>query len=538
MKIRFSIKTKLIIAISALMAVIFLMTAFLFVNEKKVELADDIYQGVRSFAELTAPEIAELTDLYLQEEGFVYFNREVQKLMQQNVDVNSLEVVTYTGEIVYDSALDVDKKYEGELREVRTDSVIGKTLLDQIRSKNSSFLVSGNGGVYLKKDSDGDYEYVDQNEKDLVTPATGFKIDYFVQPASDKYSVIYRVTYENMEDRIASMVRRIIYVALFGFMLGVILSVFMGAQVSRPVRKLVEGAGQVAKGNLKYRVDIKTSDEIGYLGESFNQMTEDLEKSMGARLYQERLGKELELARKIQDEIIPKGVPEIKGLDVAAGILPASEVGGDMYDFISIDECSTLMYLGDVTGHGVPASMIGAVANSLFYSYSGLKDLKQIIVETNKILKKKTTATMFMTVAILKWNCLAEGGVVGAGRLSYVNAGHDPILHYSKASGQVTEGSKGGLAVGMVSDISAQVQEVELKMEVGDFAVVYSDGVPEAWKNEKEQYGMDRFKESLKKYGTLATAEEIKNAVFADLKAYCGDFEQKDDVTVMVLKKV
>lgn len=534
MKIRFPIKTKLIIAISALMAVIFLMTAFLFVNEKKVELADDIYLGVRSFAELTAPEVSELTDLYLEEEGFVYFNREVQKLMQQNADVQSLEIVTYTGEVVYDSAVDIDKKYEGGDRALGTETLAEKRLMDQVRAKNSSFLVAENGAIYLKKDAEGDYEYVDQTEKAMVSPETGFKVDYFVQPTGDKYSVVYRVTYDNMDDRIASMVKRIIYVALFGFMLGVIMAMIMGAQVTRPVRKLVDGAGQVSKGNLKYRVDIKTHDELGYLGESFNQMTEDLEKSMGARLYQERLGKELELARKIQEEIIPKEVPAINGLDVAAGILPATEVGGDMYDFIPVDECSTLMYLGDVTGHGVPASMIGAVANSLFYSYSGLKDLKQVMVNTNAILKKKTTATMFMTVALLKWEC--AGGDV-AGRLSYVNAGHDPILHYSKASGQIAEGTKGGLALGMVADISAQVQEVSLQMEAGDFAVVYSDGIPEAWKSEKEQYGMERFKESLKKFGPLGTAEEIKNAIFADLKAFCGDFEQKDDITVMVLRK-
>jgi len=168
MKIRFPIKTKLIIAISALMAVIFLMTAFLFVNEKKVELADDIYLGVRSFAELTAPEVSELTDLYLEEEGFVYFNREVQKLMQQNADVQSLEIVTYTGEVVYDSAVDIDKKYEGGDRALGTETLAEKRLMDQVRAKNSSFLVAENGAIYLKKDAEGDYEYVDQTEKAMV----------------------------------------------------------------------------------------------------------------------------------------------------------------------------------------------------------------------------------------------------------------------------------------------------------------------------------------------------------------------------------
>jgi HAMP domain-containing protein len=528
MKIRFSIKSKLILAISGLMAVIFLIVGFLFVNEKKIELADDIYVGVRSFAELSAPEVARLSDLYLEQEGFVYFNRGVRQLMQQNRDVSSLKITSYSGEVLYDSFVDIDKKYEGDVRGVED------RLLGQIKSENSSIFVEdgtiGGGDIYyLKKDLEGGYEYVNVNEGSILEPETGFRFLYFVQPASDKYSVVYGVTYEHMNARVADMLMRIIYTAVFGFLLGIVLSVIMSMQVTKPVRKLVAGAEEVAKGNLKTRVNVGTSDEIGYLGESFNKMTEDLEKSFAARLYKERVGKELELARKIQDEIIPKVVPELDGLDVAAGILPATEVGGDMYDFIPVAGGATVMYLGDVTGHGVPASMIGAVANSLFYSYSGVGNLKEIVVNANRILKKKTTATMFMTLAMLKWDP-SKG-------LSYVNAGHDPVLHYSKASGQIVEGTKGGLAVGMVADISAQVQEVSLALESGDFVVVYSDGVPEAWKSEKEQYGMERFKESLKKFGPLGTAEEIKNAIFADLKSFCGDFEQKDDITVMVLRK-
>jgi len=103
MKIFFSFRSKLILAISVLMAVIFLVIGYLFVNEKRVELADDIYVNVRSFAELTAPKVAEMTDLYLKEEGFVYFNREIQGLLKQNGNVSEISVISYKGEVLYDS---------------------------------------------------------------------------------------------------------------------------------------------------------------------------------------------------------------------------------------------------------------------------------------------------------------------------------------------------------------------------------------------------------------------------------------------------
>jgi HAMP domain-containing protein len=528
---RFPIKAKLVLAITALMATVFLMISFLFINEKKVELADDVFVGVKAFAELTAPDISELTDLYLEEEGFVYFNRDIQKMFEQNTDVKSIAVVSYDGELVYDSEQDKDKKYSGEERNL--DERFDTFLISQVKAKNSSFHIPGepaegpSGEVYYLKDG----EFVDFEEKVKADPEKGFKIGYFVQPAGDKYSVVYGVSYNNMDARVSRMINRILATAGFGFLLGVVLAFLMGTTVTRPVKKLVAGADAVAKGDFKYQVDIKSRDELGFLGGAFNKMAQDLGASVEARVYKERMGREIELARKIQEEIIPKSIPQMKGVDVAAGILPATEVGGDMYDFIPVDIDSTLMYLGDVTGHGVPSCIVGAVANSLFYSYAGLKDLKSIIVDVNAVLKKKTMSTMFMTLCLLKWDSAKKV-------LSYVNAGHDPLLYFSAKNGKVIEGEKGGVAVGMVSDISAQAKEVSMSLSSGDVVVVYSDGLLEAWKNDKEQYGMERLKKAVHAASGLATAGAVKDAIMADVAKFTAGFEQKDDMTILVVKKV
>ncbi|MFA4891619.1 MAG: PP2C family protein-serine/threonine phosphatase, partial [Candidatus Gracilibacteria bacterium] len=189
---------------------------------------------------------------------------------------------------------------------------------------------------------------------------------------------------------------------------------------------------------------------------------------------------------------------------------------------------------GDVTGHGIPACIVGAIANSLFYSYSGVKDLKTIVRDVNVVLKKKMMANMFMTTCLLKWE--ASRSV-----LSYVNAGHEPILCYSAKSGQVMEGDKGGLALGMIADLG-NVKEVGINMQVGDVVVIYSDGIVEAWKNEKETYGMDRLKKTVltvskAKKGT-ATATEIKDAILADVAKFTAGYKQRDDVTLIVVKRV
>jgi len=526
MKFFFSLKTKMILAIATLMVTIFLMISFLFINEKKVELADDVFVGVKAFAELTANDIAELTDLYLLEEGFVYFNREVNEMLEQNRDVRYVSVVDYEGNVLYDSDMDPDKRYEGTGRKLIFATI------EQIKSENPSIVISKDdqfGGFdeyYLK-----DGRFVNLDEQKIEGPDTGFKFGYFVQPASERYSVVYGVTYENMDTRVSRMISRILATAGFGLLLGILMALYMATRVTRPVRKLAEGAGAIAKGNFQYHVDVKSNDELGYLGGAFNQMAQDLEKSMEARVYKERVGREVELARQVQKEIIPAELPKLAGLDIAAGLVSATEVGGDMYDFIPVKDGS-LMYLGDVTGHGIPACIVGAIANSLFYSYSGAGDLKQIICNANDVLKKKTMATMFMTVCMLKWDSVA-------GKLSYVNAGHEPVLHCRASDGEVVEGKKDGMALGMVASDQCPVNVVDTGMEVGDVVVIYSDGVLEAWKNEKEHYGMERLKASVKAASAVkgASASQIIDAIMAEVARFTGGFEQKDDQTILVLKR-
>lgn len=513
----------MILAITILMVAIFLMISFLFINEKKIELADDVFVGVKAFAELTAPDIAEFTDLYLEEEGFVYFNREIEKMFGQNDDIKSIVVVSYDGGLIYDSNRDKDKKYDGAERKA---DFVG---LEQIKSENQSFVSSVSDGVYYLKDG----VYVDYEETAVEAPGKGFKLDYFVQPASDKYSVVYGVTYENMDVRVSRMVTRILATAGFGLLLGILLALYMAGRVTKPVRKIAEGAGAIAKGNFQYHVDVASKDELGYLGNAFNQMARDLEKSMEARVYKERVGREVELARQIQKEIIPTELPKLNGLDVAAGLVSATEVGGDMYDFIDLGGGSSLIYLGDVTGHGIPACIVGAIANSLFYSYAGLKDLRAVVSNVNAVLKEKTMPTMFMTLCVLKWDSSVS-------RLSYINAGHEPVLHWSASSGEVSEGKKGGMAVGMVASDQLSVDEVDTGLALGDVVVVYSDGLLEAWKNEKEHYGMERLKAAIKAACAVpgASAASIKDAVMADIAKFTAGYEQKDDQTIVVLKKV
>jgi len=213
-------------------------------------------------------------------------------------------------------------------------------------------------------------------------------------------------------------------------------------------------------------------------------------------------------------------------------LIPAEEIGGDMYDFLDFDKDRLLMYLGDVTGHGVPAGIVGSIASALFFGYSTQSDLKQIMLAVNNVLKVKTMTNMFMTLVLMEWDKLNR-------RFRYVSAGHEQILHYRAATADVVLEPAGGIALGMLPKIEAHMKVSEVDFQVGDYLVIYSDGIPEAWKNEKENYGMNKFTEAVKRFGRKATgAEDMKRMILEDVKNFMGGYKQMDDITIMVIKRL
>ena len=171
-----------------------------------------------------------------------------------------------------------------------------------------------------------------------------------------------------------------------------------------------------------------------------------------------------------------------------------------------------------------------SIANALIDSYVYLKDPKQILIQANKILKKKTRTNMFITLILWHWNPTTS-------QLNLVNAGHEVPLKYTANPVKTEELQKGGLALGMIPDITPLMKDQVVELQKGDCIILYTDGIPETWRNEKEQYGMPEFKRVVTQSCDLPSAEAIKVALLADPKQWSQGYEQKDDMTIMVLKK-
>ena len=250
-----------------------------------------------------------------------------------------------------------------------------------------------------------------------------------------------------------------------------------------------------------------------------------------ATVEKERISSELHIARRIQESMIPKifpPYPDRKDVDIYASLLPAKEVGGDLYDFYIRDE-KLFFCIGDVSGKGVPASLLMAVTRSLFRITSAHEDLPEnIVTSINEAMSDMNESNMFVTLFVGVLD-LADG------QLLYCNAGHDEPLLIGKGVGTLKAISN--IPVGVIADWKYEGQQRIINPKTTIF--LFTDGLTEAENTAKEQFGEQRVvvtaRGSLNSDGICNP--EIVIAQQADaLNMFVGEAEQSDDLTMLAIR--
>ncbi len=301
--------------------------------------------------------------------------------------------------------------------------------------------------------------------------------------------------------------------------------------VVRPLSHILTQIKAVLTGRRYKKLLTRRSDEIGIIAHFFNEVTSSLEKVTDELQASKRVTGELETAGQLQKELIPEEPPAINGFDIAIKNRSAEELGGDNLDFIQVGT-KTYFYIGDVTGHGVPAAIVMTMVNTLINSFAELYDTAyDIVVQTNRRLKKRIRATMFMSMLMLKWDATIK-------KMTYVGCGHEHIIIYRAATGQIDCEVSGGIALGMVPDNSKIVKEKELHLNTGDVLVLYTDGITEAKNMSGELFGLEKLKATIGLHAGQGEAVTIIQNIAKDFSRYVEDHIQEDDVTLIVIKKL
>ena len=245
-------------------------------------------------------------------------------------------------------------------------------------------------------------------------------------------------------------------------------------------------------------------------------------------LEKQKMQQAMEVARNIQRRLLPSEDPRVEGFDVAGWSQACDETGGDYYDFIDLGESRLGVVVGDATGHGIgPALLMTGGRAFLRATLSVGLDIEEMLAKTNDLLEHDVEGGRFMTLIY----CVLDPAT---GALRYASAGHDPMMVYRRSADTFEERDSTGLPLGIMEGMDFPEGE-PVKFDPGDIAVLSTDGIDEAMDEARETFGVERFREVIRRNCDLP-AKEIIEKVHQSVLEFSGDAPQRDDLTVVVIK--
>jgi sigma-B regulation protein RsbU (phosphoserine phosphatase) len=297
--------------------------------------------------------------------------------------------------------------------------------------------------------------------------------------------------------------------------------------ITRAVGDLYDATLRVRRGDFTHRIRVHQHDQLGALGESFNEMTASVSELIQEQRQRQRLENELSIAREVQEQLFPRSLPELPGLQLAAICRPARTVSGDYYDFIRIGPSRLGIALADISGKGISAALLMASlqaslrSNAMLDGHGGTAAL---VERLNQHLFKNTSDDRYATFFYAVYDCDSKS-------LTYTNAGH--LAPFFVHAGKVQQLDEGGTVVGLFEDVP--YTQGNMKVEPGSILVAFSDGLTEPENVYGEEFGMERLKEEILRQANMPAPRVAENLIAA-AEQWAGSAEQADDITVVVAR--
>ncbi len=318
------------------------------------------------------------------------------------------------------------------------------------------------------------------------------------------------------------------------FIAGTLLITLLVSIFVKPIQALTDGVRAIGEGALNEDIRIDGPEEIGEIARAFNEITHKFREAQENVVEQERLQKEMQVAQEIQHSLLPRRVPTISGYDIGSLYRAAKEVGGDYYDFVHVDEDTVGVVVADVSGKGVPGSLVMTmIRTALRMEARGNHSAAEVMARMNDFVTEDMKKGMFVTIFYVILD--SKNRII-----SYSSAGHNPMILYRAESDETFFLNPRGFPVGIslpddsLFRRSIDVEKIKLKKD--DMLVIYTDGVTEAMNEERDQYGEDRLLNLIKKHGRLTPTEFIEK-LSEDVKQFTGGYPQNDDITVVAIKE-
>ena len=393
---------------------------------------------------------------------------------------------------------------------------------------------------YAPSDDSGNYRKLGEamcngESGEEVVLMDGRKYDVFFAPVSDSgWSMALAVPIKSLQASSYAFGSTIILLFLLGL---IVVSLFCYNAIKRftkPLVQLADSTTEVARGKFDTPLpEIKTKDEVRLLRDSFDNMQKSLSKYIEelteTTAQKASMEHELDVARNIQMSMLPMtwpAFPDRSDIDIFGGVTPAKAVGGDLYDFC-IRDGKLFFCIGDVSGKGIPASLVMAVISSMFRTLSASEDgPDKLISVINSSMSSRNENLMFVTLFAGEYN-------LETGELKYCNAGHNAPIVLKDGVPRFLE-ADANVPVGIEAGWKYTLQTTELSPGMTLF--LYTDGLTEAARSDGSLFGEERVLSSLTGYTAESTSKDLVAHMKDDVQAFIGDAEQSDDLTMFVIR--
>ena len=267
----------------------------------------------------------------------------------------------------------------------------------------------------------------------------------------------------------------------------------------------------------------------GFVAGQLRRHVEAAIRELEAQQARERMERDLDIARSIQQGLLPEAAPDLGDIEIAGWSRPADQTGGDYYDWLLLEDGRFIFSLADVTGHGIGPAIVTAVCRA--YTRASVdtdREVHDVITRINAMLHADTPTDRFITFVLGRLD-------VAKCRVELLSAGHGPILYFEAESGTVRHHEAQGIPLGMLEDYVFE-QPLDLEIAPGDALILVSDGFFEWSREDGEQFGVERLEQSI--LGASGeSAQGMIDRMEADLRAFVGDATQPDDMTAVILRR-
>ncbi len=337
-----------------------------------------------------------------------------------------------------------------------------------------------------------------------------------------------------IEARVRTARAELATIALVTLMLGCLISVILIGLFVRPIQVLSDNVRAIGEGTMVAEVGGSGNEDIDEIARAFNEVTAKFRAAQGNLVEQERLQKEMQVAQEIQQSLLPRNVPELEGYEIGALYRAAKEVGGDYYDFFSVDDRTVGVVVADVSGKGVPGSLVMTmIRTALRMEARGNRSASDVMARMNSFVTEDMKKGMFVTMFYVVLDSVNRV-------VTYASAGHNPMILYRGESDATYFLKPKGIPVGINApdeELFRKTISVEkLTLRQDDMLVIYTDGITEAMNSSREQFGEARLLGAIKRYGHL-TAQEFSRALDREINEFTAGALQNDDITLVAIKE-